>query len=77
MANEPRLDPEQKRRLLIQKLSNIRAEIVRVSATWQAAGQDSSAMAEPVVQLQEVLAILEQPDESAGAADVRRAPPSA
>ena len=43
----------------MQKLSWSRAEIVRVAAAWQAAGLDTAALVQPMVQLQEALTILE------------------
>jgi hypothetical protein len=63
------MDREQERRLLIQKLSWARAEIVRVAAVWQAEGHDTTPLTQPVVQIQEALAILEasaQASQSAG-----------
>ena len=53
------MDRDQERRLLIQKLSWARAEIVRVAAVWQAEGHNTTPLTQPVVQIQEALATLE------------------
>lgn len=53
-------EQDQQRRVLIQKLSWARAEIVRVAAAWQADGRDTAALTEPLVQIQEALAVLEE-----------------
>ena len=63
------IEADSQRRVLVQKLSWARAEIVRVAATWQAAGHDTSPLTEPIVQIQEALAMLEapaRPERSAG-----------
>jgi hypothetical protein len=58
------MDRDQERRLLIQKLSWARAEIVRVAAVWQASGHDTMPLTQPLVQIQEALAILEASDQA-------------
>ena len=63
------MDSDQERRVLIQKLTWARSEIVRVGAVWQAAGIDTSPLTQPLVQIQEALAMLEaqgRPQQSAG-----------
>jgi hypothetical protein len=63
------IEADSQRRVLIQKLSWARAEIVRVAAAWQAAGHDTAALSEPLVQIQEALSLLEaqaRPERSAG-----------
>src|SRR3954465_6425195 len=55
------MDTEHERRVLMQKLSWSRAEIVRLASAWQASGLDTAALVQPLVQLQEALTILESP----------------
>ena len=59
------MNADQRRSIAIQKLSWARAEIVRLAAAWQAAGVDTAALTEPLVQIQEALAQLEAPQQPA------------
>src|SRR4051795_728851 len=55
------MDTEHERRVLMQKLSWSRAEIVRLASAWQASGLDTAALGQPLGAPPEALTNLESP----------------